>query len=396
MVCVGSASCLPFSERLEVFMPMLHKRCNRLLIQALIAGSALAGCSKPDQAAAPERAVRTQIVAIASSGGRQEFAAEVRARTESRLAFRVPGKLVQRRVNLGDAVKAGQLLAQLDPQDLKLAQDAAKANQVAAQANYDLNLADYKRARDLHEQGFVSSADLERRITALKAAQSALGQARVQTRVQNNQADYAVLQADVDGVVTGVEAEPGGVVAAGQTIVRVAQNGARDVVFAVTEDRVAQFRAAAAIDGALKVRLWGVDSTLYDAKLREVSASADPSTRTFQVKAELQSPVAKLGQTATVLLDLPKLSDVIKLPLSAVMEFQGKSAVWVLEPKTMTVNAQTIAVHSADGNEVVIADGLRAGQEVVTAGVHALTPGQKVKRYLLAGSAASPAKAASH
>lgn len=377
-------------------MPMLHTRCHRLLIQALIAILALAGCSKPEQAPAPERAVRTQIVTVGSSGGRQEFAAEVRARTESRLAFRVPGKLVQRRVNLGDAIKAGQLLAQLDPQDLKLAQDAAKANQTAAQANYDLNLADYKRAKDLHDQGFVSDADLERRITVLKAAQSALGQARVQTRVQNNQTGYATLQADVDGVVTGVEAEPGGVVAAGQTIVRVAQNGPRDVVFSVSEDRVAQFRAAAAIDGALKVRLWGSDHTLFDAKLREVSASADASTRTFQVKAELQSSVAKIGQTATVLLDLPKLSDVIKLPLSAVLEFQGKSSVWVLEPKTMTVNVSPVRVLSADGNEVVIADGLQAGQEVVTAGVHALTPGQKVKRYLVTESATAAGKAASH
>ena len=376
-------------------MPNVYKFPSLVSILALTAAVALTACDKPQETPAPVRAVRTELVTVGSVGGRHEFAAEVRARTESRLGFRVAGKLVQRRVNLGDTVKAGQELAQLDPQDLKLAQDAAKANQAAAQANYDLNLADYKRARDLHDQGFVSGADLERRTTALKAAQSQLGQARVQTRVQRNQAGYAVLRADVAGVVTSVEAEPGGVVGAGQTIVRVAQDGPRDVVFSVPEDRVSAFRSAAEVAGALKVRLWGGDLTLFDAKLREVSAAADSSTRTFQVKAELQSAPVKLGQTATVLLAFPGPAHVIKLPLSAVLEFQGKSSVWLLDPKTMTVNIQPVEVHNADGNEVVITGGLQAGQEVVTAGVHVLTPGQKVKRYGLTERAAAAARAAS-
>lgn len=365
------------------------------LAPALMLALVLAACSKPQEAPAPERAVRTQVVQVGSAGGTHEFAAEIRARTESRLGFRVAGKLVARRVNLGDTVKAGQVLAQLDPQDLKLAQDAAKANQVAAQANYDLNLADYRRAKDLKDQGFVSGAELERRDTALKAARSQLDQARAQMNVQSNQAGYAVLQSDVSGVVTGVDAEPGSVVNAGTPIVRVAQDGPRDVVFSVPEDRVASFRAAAAVPGALKVKLWGVEGVLLDATLHEVAAAADASTRTFQVKAEVKSPAAKLGQTATVQLELPKLADVIKLPLSAVMEFQGKSSVWLLDPKTMTVNSQVVQVLSADGNEVVISGGLRGGQEVVTAGVHVLTPGQKVKRYGLSERAAAAAMAAS-
>jgi multidrug efflux system membrane fusion protein len=204
-----------------------------------------------------------------------------------------------------------------------------------------------------------------------------------------------VLQSDVSGVVTGVEAEPGSVVNAGTTIVRVAQDGPRDVVFSVPEDRLAAFRTAAAAPGALKVRLWGVEEQLLDASLHEVSAAADQSTRTFQVKAEVKSPAARLGQTATVLLDLPRTADVIKLPLSAVLEVQGKSVVWVLDPKTMTVNTRPIAVLSADGNEVVISGGLSAGQEVVTAGVHVLAPGQKVKRYGLTERAVAAAAAAS-
>lgn len=360
----------------------------------------LVGCSKPAEVAAPERAVRTLRVEVGSAGGRHDFSAEVRARTESRLGFRVPGKLISRRVNLGDAVKAGQVLAQLDPQDFKLAQDAAKAAQAAAQANYDLMQGDFKRARELRDQGFVSNAELDRRVAALRAAQSQLDQAFAQVNVQSNQAGYALLVADADGVVTGVDAEPGSVVSAGMPIVRLAQNGPRDVVFVVPEDQVNAFRAAASQAGALKVRLWGASgATEMDATLRELAAAADASTRTFLAKAELKSDAAKIGQTATVTLELPRVKDVIKLPLSAVFEHQGKSAVWVLDGKTMTVAPQFITVASADGNEVVVAGGLQGGQEVVTAGVHVLTPGQKVKRYGVteraAAAAATAAKATS-
>jgi RND family efflux transporter MFP subunit len=341
----------------------------------------LAACSERAQPPEPIRAVRTVIVSSGDAGLTHEYAADIRARVESPLSFRVGGKLLARKVNLGDAVKPGQVLAQLDPQDLVLGRDAANAAMIAARVNRDQMGADYKRYIDLHQQGFISAAELERRDNAFKASQAQLDQAKAQFSAQGNQARYAQLVADVAGVVTGVDAEPGMVVAAGTPIVRVAVDGSRDVVFSVPEDKVGALRAAAAVPGALKVKLWGADEVLLNARLREVAAAADPATRTFLVKADAGKIDAKLGQTATVVLTQTKDTSVIKLPLAAVLQQQGKAAVWVLDTVAMTVKPQTVTVAGADGNEVVISAGLSAGQEVVVAGVHVLTPGQKVSRF---------------
>ncbi|MDM4767424.1 efflux RND transporter periplasmic adaptor subunit [Pelomonas sp. SE-A7] len=361
----------------------------------LLALAALAACSKQAAAPEPERAVRTLKLDSASAGMVLEFAAEVKARTESRLSFRVGGKLLSRKVNLGDMVKSGQVLAQLDSQDLVLAQEAAKAAMLAARTNRDQLGAELKRFMELREQGFISAAELERRDAAFKAAQAQLEQARAQASVQGNQATYAQLLADHAGVVTGVDAEPGMVVGAGTPIVRVAEDGPRDVVFAVPEDKVSLLRAAASQSGALKIRPWGQGQAVQPLTLREVSAAADPVTRTFLFKADAGRGELKLGQTATVLLELPRTNNVIKLPLSAVLELQGKSSVWVLDGPSMTVKSQAVQVGGVDGNEVVIAAGLTPGQEVVVAGVHVLTPGQKVRRYETPGKPAAVQPAAS-
>jgi membrane fusion protein, multidrug efflux system len=352
------------------------------LLVSLLSVSVLAACSKAEPAAAPVRAVRTLTVATDSAGGTYEYAAEVRARTESRLGFRVGGKIVRRVVNVGDSVKAGQVLAQLDPEDLKLGQDAARAALVAAQANLDQSQADFKRFKELRDQGFISSAELERRDTALKAAQAQFDQARAQANVQGNQAAYATLVADANGVITGVDAEPGMVVAAGTPVVRLAHDGPRDVVFNVPEDKVSLVKSAQA--AKLKVRLWGGNEA-FPAQLREVAAAADPVTRTFAVKADLgQTPASasvRLGQTATIVADLPKVAGVTKLPLSALRESKGGTAVWVVDKGTMTVSSKPVQVAGADGNDAVITGGVSPGEVVVTAGVHVLNPGQQVKFY---------------
>ena len=360
----------------------------------LLAGLAvLAACSKPEPAPAPVRAVRTLTVAPQSAGGVQEYAGEVRARTESRLGFRVGGKIVRRDADLGDNVKAGQLLAQLDPQDLRLGQEAAKAALSAAQVNHDQAAADFKRFKELRDQGFISSAELERRETALKAALAQLEQARAQSSVQGNQAAYASLLADAKGVITAVEAEPGMVVAAGTPVLRLAHDGPRDVVFAVPEDKLALIRQLAAVPGRFSVKLWGEDSTSLPASIREISAAADPVTRTFLVKADVGKAPVKLGQTATVRVELPQTAGVTKLPLTALKEEQGRSIVWLVDRQSMTVRAQAVQVAGADGNDAVITGGLQAGQVVVTAGVHVLNPGQTVKFYVEPGASAAASAA---
>jgi membrane fusion protein, multidrug efflux system len=362
---------------------------------AIVAVFLLGACSKPEPAPEPIRAVRTVTVAAGTTAPTREFAADVRARVETRLGFRVGGKLVSRPAGLGDTVRAGQMLAQLDPQDLRLAQDAARAGVSAAQVNVDQALADLKRFRELRDQGFISGAELERRETAAKAAQAQLDQARSQLAVQGNQAQYTTLTANASGVITAVEAEPGAVVSSGTTIVRLAHDGPRDVVFAVPEDRVAQIRALAKVPGAFSVRTWGSNQTV-PATIHEIAAAADPVTRTFLVKVDVgakASAALKLGQTATVIVSAPAVGGVTKLPLTALREEKGASSVWLVDPVSMTVKSQPVQLAGADGNDVVIAGGLAPGQVVVTAGVHVLSAGQKVKFYAN-GAPPSPAAAA--
>ncbi len=349
------------------------------------------GCSQQAVGPEPERAVRTLVVKTEATGLSREYAAEIRARIESRLSFRVPGKLLERKVNLGDQVKAGQLLARLDAQDLLLAQAAAQAGLQAATINRDLLRADYKRYVELREQGFISAAELDRRDVALKAAQAQLDQAQAQASAQGNLTSYARLLADVAGLVTGVDAEPGMVVPAGASILRVAQDGSRDVVFSVPEDQLPVLRAAANRPEGLQIKLWS-DPPAQAARtvtLREVSAAADPVTRTFLVKADAGRNDVKLGQSATVILRLQSVDSLIKLPLTALMQQKGQTMVWLLDSASMTVKQQVVQVGAAAGNEVVIAAGLLPGQELVVAGVHTLTSGQKVKRYQVSAAAAA-------
>ncbi len=339
----------------------------------------LAACTAAEVPREPVRAVR--VVSVESSGFQSsyEFSGEVRAQVESRLGFRVAGKLVRRQAEPGQRVKAGQLLAQLDAQDYLLAAEAARAQLAAAATNRDLAVADFRRYAALKDQNFISGAELERRETAMKAAAAQFTQAQAQLSAQGNQAGYANLVADVSGVVTAVEAEPGQVVTAGMPVVRIAQDGPRDVVFSVPEDKVAAIRPGSDV----KVRAW-TQNVNFDGKVREVGASADPVTRTFLVKVSLDAaqPPA-LGTTVSV---SPQSIghvgvQVIKLPTSALRQEGQGTAVWVLEKASMTVRSQPVQVATADGNDAVIGAGLKPGMLVVSAGVHVLSPGQRVTIY---------------
>jgi RND family efflux transporter MFP subunit len=339
----------------------------------------LSGCSKPTPAVEPVRAVKVVVIAFAGMGAGAEYAAEVRPRVESRLGFRVGGKLLHRMVEVGQQVKAGQALAQLDARDLVLSSDSARAQLSAAVANRDLAAADFKRFKDLREQNFISSAELERRDVSLKAAQSQVDQAQAQVAAQGNQTSYATLVADASGVVTAVDAEPGQVLAAGSPVVRIAQDGPRDIVFSVPEDKVGLVK----IGSNVEVRSWATQS-LYQGKVREVGAIADPVTRTFVIKVTLAgSDTLALGSTVSA---VPKALDrtgtnVIKLPTSALQHDGKNAAVWVVERPGMTLRLQPITIATADGNEVVVSSGLTPGMEVVATGVHVLSPGQKVTIY---------------
>jgi RND family efflux transporter MFP subunit len=353
-----------------------------LLLAPLCLATALAlgACSKAEPPPEPVRAVKLLTVGVGALDTQLEYAGEVRARIESRLGFRVAGKIVRREVELGQHVQAGQLLARLDASDYRLGADAARAQVAAATTQRDLAAADVRRYSQLKAQNFISGAELERREASLKSAQATLDQAKAQLSSQSNQEAYAQLLADVPGVVTGIDAEPGQVVSAGSPVVRIAQDGPRDVVFVVPEDKRGDIRVGQKVN----VRPWSAGMQPLQGQVREVAASADPVTRTYQVKVALPTAdaaaVPPLGATVHALPEGmgPTGQPVVKLPTTALRQEGGGgqgTAVWVFDAASSTVKLQPV------GNEAVIAAGLTPGMQVVAAGVHVLTPGQKVTVY---------------
>lgn len=352
---------------------LVHFACSLVLLS-------LVGCSRQEAAPEPVRAVKVVTVGLKGLQDESVYAGELRARIESRLGFRVAGKLQQRAVDAGQRVSAGQLLAALDPQDYQLSAQAAQAQLLAAQTQRDVALADYRRFESLQSQGFISGAELERRQAALKAAEAAWVQARSQSQTQSNQVAYAQLIATATGVVTALEAEVGQVLAAGQPVVRLAHDGPRDAVFSVPEQTVSQVK----VGMPMQARLAGSSETLR-GRVREVAASADPVTRTFTVKLALDaSERLPLGATVNVMAPVDARSagaPAITLPTSALRQEGEGAAVWVLDEAAMTVQPRKVSLGPVQAQQVAIVSGLQPGEKVVVAGVHVLSPGQKVSLY---------------
>ena len=345
-----------------------------LAMAGLALSLVLAGCSKPVEKVEEVRPVRAIKMAAANSRTVAQFSGEIRARYESRLGFRVAGKIVSRKVDVGAMVKRGQLLMQLDPQDLQLAQSQANAALGAAESNLDLAKAELARYKDLREKNFVSQAVLDSKETAFRAARATYDQAVATLRTQRNQTGYGNLVADVDGVVTGIDAETGQVVAAGAPVVRLAQLGEKEVVISIPEDQVDALRKVSDVT----VRTWANPDEALPGKLRELSPVADTATRTYTAKISLpKAPEdVRLGMTAYVTFSANGENPMLKVPLTALVQNQGASAVWVVE--NGTVRLAPVQIAGASGNEMLVASGLSPGQVIVTAGVHLLKPGQKV------------------
>lgn len=344
------------------------------LMSALFAALLMTGCSKPVEKAEEIRPVRAMVATAGRASVQDEFSGEVRARIESRLGFRVGGKLIERKVDVGAVVEKGQVLARLDPQDLQLAQAQTAATVNAAQSNRDLAQAELKRYQDLRAKNFVSQALLDAKQAAFLAAQSSLDQALAAMRSQSNQTGYAVLIADTSGVVTAVEAEAGHVVAAGSPVVRIAQTKEKEVVIGVPEDRVDALRQTSDV----RVRTWAQPDRVFDAIVREVSPVADPATRTYTFRVAVPDAPEdlRLGMTAYVTFSATNPNSLISIPMTALVQDKSSTAVWIVE--NGAVRMIPVAIAGASGNEILIANGLMPGQTVVTAGVHMLKPGQKV------------------
>ena len=342
---------------------------------AVAAALMLAGCSKPVEKMEEIRPVRAVRLAADNLDVVAEFPGDVHARIESRLGFRVGGKIIARKVDVGTLVKRGQVLMQLDPQDLQLAQAQANAGLKAAESNRDLASAELKRYQELREKNFVSQAVLDSKQTAYKAAQASFEQARAAYRNQANQAGYSSLVADADGVVTGVDAEVGQVVAAGTPVVRVARTGEKDVVIGIPEDKVDELRKMTDV----RVRTWAAPNQIIPGKLRELSPVADPATRTYTARIAIPDSAqdVRLGMTAYVAFASKTPDARMTLPLTALFKSKSGSAVWVVE--NGAVHLVPVQVAGSSGDDLVVAGGISPGQLVVTAGVNLLKPGQKVK-----------------
>lgn len=334
----------------------------------------LVACSKPVEKAEDIRPVRVVVLNPANADVTSEFPGAVQARYESQLGFRVAGKIIARQVDVGTVVKRGQVLMRLDPKDLQLAQAQGVAALTSAASNRDTAKADLKRYQELRDKNFVSQAVLDAKDTAFKAAQATYDQAEAAFKGQLNQTAYATLESDVDGVVTTIHAEAGQVVAAGTPVVSVARQGAKEVVVSVPENQVDKLRGS----GDVQVRLWAAPKQVIDGTIREVSPIADPATRTYAIKIAIpdDTPNVKLGMTAYASFISKTNDDALKVPLTALLRVQDHSAVWVVEGGIVRQVAVQIA--GQHGNDVWIQGALRDGQQVVTAGVNQLKPGQKV------------------
>ena len=341
------------------------------------AALALVSCKPDTKAQAPEvRPVRTVTASRSEASETVVLTGHVQAEDEPALAFRIAGRLIERPVNIGERVKAGQLLAKLDPENELNELRSAESALAAAQGQLTYARGTFERQRQLLANGHTPRARFDQAQNALQSAQSQVDNLQAQLQIARDRVGWTTLTADATGTVTARGAEPGEVVQAGQMIVRLARQGGRDAVF----DVPAQLLRSAPSDAPITVRLTDDPSVTATGRVREVGARADPVTRTFEVKVGLNEPpeAMRLGATVTGTVNLPS-EPVIAIPATALTELNRQPAVWIVDPKALTVSLRNVELLRHDPGTVVIADGLDTGDIVVTAGIQALHPGQKVR-----------------
>jgi RND family efflux transporter MFP subunit len=337
----------------------------------------VSGCRGEQEAPAEEiRPVRTITVASGATDDAVSLTGTVQAQTEVSYSFRIDGRLIRRPVNVGDELRPGQLIGELDSSNEKSKLQSARAELDAALAKLLEQRNNHARQKDLLDNGFVSRAAFEQVQANLRSAESAWKSARSSVELAQNRLTYTRLVADAGGVVSAVHAEPGENVGAGRTVVQVARKDGRDAVF----DVPARIRDAAPANPDITVALTADPAVAAKGRVREVAPRADPVTGTFKVRVGLIDPPARmrLGATVTGIARAPRTT-AIEIPASALLRSGTQTAVWVVDSKTSAVAVRPIDVAGYGSNTVAVAGGLDSGDVVVTAGVHALHPGQKVR-----------------
>ena len=314
------------------------------------------------------------VTAAQVTGSERSFTGLIGARVQSNLGFRVPGKIVERLVNVGQQVKAGQPLMRIDETDLRLALAAKRSAVAAARASFVQTEADERRYGSLVSNGWTSRQRYEQAKAALDTAEAQLAAAEAAARVAENEATYSLLVADADGTVVETLGEPGQVVSAGQTVVRLAQAGPREAVVALPET------IRPAIGSVAEASMYGGDGYRFTAHLRQLSDSADAQTRTYEARYVLDgdAATAPLGATVTIRLASQLRQPEVQVPLGAVLDDGLKTGVWLLDSATSTVRFQPIKLVRVTSETAVIA-GLSSGDPIVSLGAHLLKEGARVR-----------------
>jgi RND family efflux transporter MFP subunit len=343
---------------------------------AVLVAMLLAGCDEPPPPASPARPVRAITVQRSASGETVSASGQIRAQNEVNLAFRLDGRLIERTVNVGDTVSAGQVIARLDPQIQQNNLRNAEANLSSAQGVLTEARATFERQRQLVADGFATRARYDQAQRDLQSAEAQVNAAQAQLRNAREQLDFAELRATTPGAVIAVGAWPGEVVSAGRMVVQVALDGGRDAVFDVS----AQIINRGPRDPVVELALTEDPGVTAIGYVREQAPQADQTTRTYRVKVGIVDPpeAMRLGATVTGRVQLAAPPG-ISIPASALMSANGNAAVWVVAPQGHAVSLRNVTILRYDPASVVISQGLEPGDVVVTAGVHALRPGQQVR-----------------
>ncbi|MBK8815475.1 MAG: efflux RND transporter periplasmic adaptor subunit [Methylococcaceae bacterium] len=350
-------------------------KINRL---GLLLLSLITGCDKPQPSAPLPRPALVMVVGNQATAHAMSLVGEVRPRYESGQGFRINGKIIARKAEVGDRVKKGQIIVKLDPSDTNLNVASAQANVTAAEASLNLAAAELTRYQKLFAKHFISASALDIKKAELKTAKARLDQEKANAEVAGNQTEYTNLIADRDGILTQIRAEPGQVVEAGEVIAQIADTKLLEVLVAVPESKMAEV----SLNIPVNIKLWASPEKIYAGKVREIAPSADSSTRAFNVRVTLQDAddAVKLSMTARVRFNSAATSteNNFLIPNSAVTELNGKPSVWVIDADNKAQPREVVAGGFTE-NGVSVISGLQAGEKIATVGVHTLVKNQAVK-----------------
>ena len=318
--------------------------------------------------------VRTTTVGQSSNANAYTYPGEVRGKYESNLAFQVGGKIISRSINLGDTVRAGQVLMTIDPKDVRQSYNLYQAAVNSAQSNYKLARDNAVRYETLFSKGAVSESIRDQYRTQYEAAAATLQQAEAQLIASSHQLEYTELRADHDGVISALSGEIGMVVSAGTPVATLVQAGDREIQIFVPEGRLNTIRPGQ----PCKVTFWALNNVTADGTITEIAPMADQATKTYKVRVALNAmpPEAKLGMTAKVQLSDGNSTDIL-IPRSAIYGTTGAPQVWVV--KDGKVSLTTVAINGYKDDKVIITSGLKTGDVVVTAGITKLSNNMEVK-----------------